>query len=488
MRSNQSKVSPTLSDELVITEEGGNQIDFRSNNPSQSKSKEKVLHETILSLSHKLDELAKVSDEVFRMIDSAEPDFNPKSSGEDDSLSIVSAPHVSPLSRPAYQISSLMRLLQSTLNFTHWGVFLLNEGISDSVDTEDIQEVVSSQSFEEEGHSKDFEKEVKAQYACGNITQSINGKKKMSFPSERGNLQVVPFKLSSGKDGFWAMVSEKGISAPTDADKELLLWGADLIVTCMENAPGLETSNSPTAEKTTPLEREKLFNLIQLSRAMVHEVNNSLQIILGRAQIARMKQSKTPQTHTNNSIWEPIEQNANRICAILKNFSDFLHRQSDTGTAPPTHNQKRNNYTVFSKEVNLHHILESDLALLQYILGSAGIELELKDVSGLPSVCGKPEETELILLSLIWGIKDDFTSGGYIQIQPSADEEFVYLDLIWREKTKTMDVPPRLLEFHNNPRFRLVSQVLQNNGQSLKFEMTDTGERKITWKIPVIQR
>lgn len=488
MRSIQSKVSPTLSDELVITEEGGNQFNFQANTPSPSESKEKMLHKTVLSLSHKLDELVKISDEVFRTIDSAGSDFNPGSFRNDDSSSGVSAPEVSPLSHPAYQIFSLMRLLQSPLNFTHWGVFLLNEGISGSMDSSgDIQEVVSSQSFEEDGHSKDFEKEVKAQYACGNITQSITGKKRMSFPSERGNLLVIPFRLSNGKDGFWAMKSEKGILVPWGADEELLLWGVDLIVTCMENVRGSETSSSAIVEKTTTLEREKLFSLIQLSRAMVHEVNNSLQIILGRAQIARMNQSKTPQNHTNSGIWETIEKNASRICTILKNFSDFLHRQSDAG-ADPSAQKPTKNHRVFPTEVNLHHILESDLALLQYILGSAGIELELKDVSGLPSVCGKPEETELTLLSLIWGIKDVLTSGGYLQIQPSANEEGVCLDLIWREKTKNMDVPSRALEFHDNPRFRLVSQFLQNSDQSLKFEMTDAGERKITWNIPVVPK
>ena len=484
MRSNQSKTSPTLSDELVITEEGGNQVDSRANTSCQVGSKEKVLHETLLSLSHKLDELAKVSDKVFQMIDSGEVDSYPKTFRNDDSLSHVSAPEVSPFSRPVYQISSLMRILEPALNFTHWGVFLLPEGISDPMDTSgDVQEVVSSHSFEEEGYSKDFEKEVKAQYACGNITQSITGKKRMRFSSERGNLLVVPFRLSNRKNGFWAMQSEKGIKLPADANEELLLWVADLIVTCMENGPGFETSGYPAAKTATSLEREKLFSLTQLSRAMVHEVNNSLQIILGRAQIARMNQSKTPQNHIH-SIWETIEQNANRICAILKNFSDFLHRQSDAGNAPPAKNHARN-YMVFPKEVNLHHILESDLALLQYILGSAGIELELKNADGLPSVCGKPEEIELTLLSLIWGIKDDFTSGGYLQIQPSANKEFVCLDLTWKEKSGTMDATSRAHEFHDNPRFCLVSQVLQNNDQSLKFEKTDSGERKITWKIPV---
>jgi len=95
MRSNQSKISQTLSDELVTAEEGGSRVDSRANTSCQVGSTEKVLHETLLSLSHKLDELAKVSDKVFQMIDGGEVDSYPKIFRKDDSLSHISALEIS---------------------------------------------------------------------------------------------------------------------------------------------------------------------------------------------------------------------------------------------------------------------------------------------------------------------------------------------------------------------------------------------------------
>lgn len=457
MTFNQTTVNPTLPDTPVAKTGDGNQI-------ISSEQWKVELRYLILSLSHKVDELARVNERFFQMIEPDEKEFDSDDPGSNISLLKIS-PHDA-FTDPVlvYRLSSLMDFLKPTLDFINWGVFLLTQNNSD------IKRVASSFTSTEDEVSEDFTDEVKAQWESGNIAQAVAQKRRMILPTENGNLLIIPFKVLSDEDGFWVVQFKKGVSVETKSSADFLLW-VDLVTTCIENSYLNKSLRSVPEEKFCRIEGEKLFTLVQLSRAIVHGINNYLQIILGRAHIARMSQNKSLESFSNTRIWETIEGNANRICSILKNFSDFLHRQSN-GLANTT-------------QVNFQHILESNLDLLKYLLKSHQIELEQKIDDDLPMVCGEPGDLEQAYLSLIWGIGDCLTSGGNIRLQAYKENESLCLCAYWAEKKSEKDKSIDLVGFQNNKRFNLVSQIIEKHQGNLKFEELSGEEKKLVLRLPM---
>jgi K+-sensing histidine kinase KdpD len=457
MTFNQITVNPTQPDTPMVKAGEENQL------VSSEQRKEELL-DLIISLSHKVDELAQVNEKFFQMIESDEKEFD-----SDDPGSIISLLKIAPhdaFTDPVlvYRLSSLMDFFKPTLDFVNWGVFLLTQNDSD------IISLVSSSTSTEDEVSEDFTDKVKAQWESGNVAQAIAQKRRMVLPTENGNLLIIPFKVLNDKDGIWALQLKKGVSVETKSSADFP-FGVDLVTTCIENSYLKKCLHSEPEAKSYQLEGEKLFTVTQLSRGMVHEINNYLQIILGRVQIARIHQNKSPESSYNVNIWETIEKNANRVCATIKSFSDFLHRQSD-GLANTT-------------QVNFQHILESNLDLLKYLLKSHQIELEQRLDDNLPVVSGEPGELEQAYLSLIWGMSDYLTSGGDIRLQASKENESLCLSAYWAEKKSKKDKFSDTVELQNNKRFNLVSQILKKNHGSIKFEELSGEEKRIVLRFPI---
>jgi hypothetical protein len=486
MPANQSKMDPTQSRGIVKRGEQDkteHQTYLRESlNANQDK-----LRRTLISLSEKLEEVENINQRLFQAIDS-----NATSQTVKDKSDEKSSDHEgyfdesSSSSHLVYQLSSLMNCFKSILDFANWGIFSLQSDTSGSDDPEKgYKEVTSSGNFEMNQSTRDFESEVRSQYACGNIQQAIGMKKRMHFPAERGDMLIVPLPLSDGKNGFWALHFDKGMPSLSDSAKELLIWGTDLIATCLKNVDGNVSYPSPSSDDGSWLEREKVCSLTLLSRAMVHEVNNSMQIILGRAQIARMNLSKSNEEIAYHRIWETIENNANRINGILKNFSDFLHRHS-SGTPIQTSRVSEKNLSVSTKEVNLHRILEGNLALLHYILGSSGIQLEMKSGNDLPLVYANPEELELAFLGLLWGIKDSLTEGGEIRIQAISEGGFLVLNIDWTGGIGDKRKSPGESRSGDPSRLNQAIRMLEKFDHDMRFENITGKEGRVVLKISAV--
>ena len=465
MNSDQTTGSLTLSDKSKTKTGEENQSESGYDGVIRSDQRKKELQDLVLSLSHKVDELTQINERLSQISDPPEErklvSDNP---GLDISLPDSSAPDALVEPVLVYRLSFLMDFLSQTMGFHNWGVFLLSNNNSE------IQKIVSSSQFMEDEFLNDFADEVEAQWKSGDISQAVTQRRRIILPAEAGELLIVPFNILGKKDGLWVAQFPKGVPAETNSFANLLFW-VDQVATSIENSYLNKSSLSVPEEKSYQVESEKLFTVVQLSRAMVHGMNNYLQIILGRIQIVRMNQNKSPESVSNTRIWETIEGNANRICSILKSFSDFLHRQS--GELADT------------REVNLQHILEGNLVLLQYILKSNGIELELKIEDDLPALYGDPGELELAFMSLFWGIRDCLNSGGNICFQASKEKESLCLSAYCTEKTSEKDKCTSLAEFQKNDRFNLVAQILSKHNGVLKFEEATGGEKKFVLRFPI---
>lgn len=426
--------------------------------PNQIKTK---LRELLLSVNCQLNELAEINSRLSKIINSPEK----RELDEDDlnfSKSLFKIAPEDVLAEPmlTYQLSWLLDFLRQTYDFEDCGVFLLGDRKGG------LERLVTSS-----GSSEEFKDEIEALWRSGNFDGAVSQKRRIILPAKKqGDFLVVPFTILEKRDGFWVARLQQNILQEKKKSAEVLFW-VELFASCIENSCLRRASLIPQKEKFHHIETEKLNTTGKLSKAVVHEINNSLQIILGRTQLLKMNERKLQKRSSNINIFETIENSANRICSILKDFSDYLHRQFDE--------------TTDAGEVNIQHILKSNLVWLEHTLRSNRIKLEVNLEGDLPAVYGDPEKLELALLSLIWEIQDHLFPGGSIRLQTSAEEGSLRLNIFCGGKRMHEDGCLEFTDLKVNDRLKLISQILGRYQGDLKFEKLSDTEIKFSLRFAI---
>jgi len=429
------------------------------------------LAELLFSINHKLDELTSANQDLFRMIDSSTEEGLPADGFTRRAVTQEEAAEP----KLAYRLSSLVDLLRQWYGFEECAVFLLRD------EDTNPEKLVSSGSPAGDQGLNEFEDEVRALLESGDIARAVDEKRRLVLPARSGgSLVVIPFRILSQEDGFWVARFGEESSLEERSSMELPFW-TELISACIENSrlkgpsalslalssarPPALSSTQPPAQDEKPhyIETEKLFTTAEISRAVVHEINNCLQVVLGRTQLLLMNEKKAPKRPSSTKVLETIETNANQVCSILKDFSDYLHRQSGRSSG--------------EGEVNVRRILESNLVFLRYILKSDRIALQVDLGENLPPVYWDPGEFELVLLSLIWGLRDQLRSKGSIRLQASAGEGDLRVNIRCASGETQGDEHPDFSGLLSNKRFRLASEILNRHQGELRFE--ESGKREI---------
>jgi len=435
------------------------------------------LAELLFSINHKLDQLTSANQDLSRMMDSSTETGRP---GDDSSAGPISQRDASgeKSTEPelAYRLSSLMDFLAQCYQLKQCAVFLLGGGDAGP------QKLVSSGSLAGDAALDELDHQIETLHDNGEIARAIGEKRRLTGPTRGGGtLIIVPFRILGQEDGFWAACFGES-SSPEQVSSMDLPFFTGLISACIENShlkgpsalSGPESSNGPSARVDTlgHFAVEKLFTTAEVSRAVVHDINNSLQVILGRTQLLLINERKTKQSSSNRQVLEAIETNANRVCSVLKDFSDHLHRQSGRCSG--------------EGEVNVRRILEADLPFLQYILKKERIGLEFDIEESLPSVYWDPGEFESVLLTLIWSLRDHLRAEGSIRLQASAGEKGLRVNISCSSKETQPDPLPDSSEIESNPRFRLACQVLTKHRGELKSRACGKGKVCLSLIFPAV--
>jgi hypothetical protein len=424
------------------------------NSQNHPHPRKKELRTQLESLSLKLEELSSIMEEFSEATCSCTPGDPTET---DPRKSCIETFQQNPMddSVLTYRLCSLLDFLRGIYGFMEAGVFLGN-GSSNGVES---LALLAQSAQEETLHS--FEDQVRHLWANGDIDSAVKQKKRQNFTTPPGgSFVVVPFRILSAKDGFWVMHFEKDLLLEKKSTANLSFW-TELISSCIENSCLMKPAVFVQEGEADPLQKEKLFTTTQLCRALMHEINNPLQVIVGRIQLLKMSEKKSPSIQKDGKVLDSIEANAGRICSLVKNFSDHLHRQS-------TEIVKRG-------EVNLLQILNSDLALIKYLLNSKKIAFDAKWEEDPPSVLGNPIELETAVLSLIWELEAHFSSGGAITLQGGTEGEFLRLDVhgAVNDRQKANFDPAQIVLSN---RVKMVSRVLDRLGGSLKFDESSGDE------------
>lgn len=459
MRSDRTSESSTLTD-VPITK-----TTSEKTSSQRGKRKEKS-PEIFNSLTSKVKELLRIKDDLQGTIACPEVEIGsgerttPKQSQEEIlAEDRVVEPELN------YRLSSLLNILRKLHGFEDCGIYLLKEK------NNALEKLVLSPGPTGYENIQEFEYEVNMQWKSGRIRQTIDEMRKAVLQSQKeGNLLVIPFRVLDQKDGFWVAHFRRSVSLEKKSSEELLSW-TELISACVENYCLKQYTHPPQREMSIYSDPEKLFSTVQLIRAMAHEINNSLQVILGRAQLLKMNERKTSSGGSIIKNLETIETSSNQACSVLKNFSNYLHRQFDEITD--------------SKEVNLHHILKSNLALIGYILKSKQIKLDLDMSEDSPSVSGNPAELEQAFLALIWEVKDLLASGGRVLLSMCVEGDWLQLNLDCKAKECLGYECRDTADFESRSRLNNISKALNRHGGKLNAEKSEDLKVRFGLRFPI---
>jgi hypothetical protein len=460
MKFNQTSEKLTLTDGRLTQAVGEDQLLF----PDERKARWRKL---LLSLNSKLEKLAQMNNRLFQTTIHFD---EKKQSSDDPNLNLLSQEgslsESDALTEPVlvYQLSWLLDFLKDLYGFEEWGMFLLDDGGDSRGDLERL--------FASSGASEEFVGEIEAAWVRGEIDPAVTQKRITVLTAKRkGSFLIIPFTILDGKVGFWAAYFKQNTLPQRKTCLDLLFW-VELFSSMIENSYGKGFALMPQQENFPPLEELQFFHTIQLYKALTHEINNPLQVILGRIQLLRINERRSTKDTSNLSILETLEGNVNRVCSILKDFSDHLHRQFDK--------------TTDTGEVNIHHILKGNLLLLEYLLKSNGISLQQHMDDTLPSVYGNPGQLEFAFLTLILKIKDHLSSGGSIRIRTSTAGEYLCLDLLCKGEEIRSNGCDDVSDLRRDAQFKLASQILERHNGKLRCERTGDDQMKFSLMFTMV--
>ena len=432
---------------------------------SHSDQNEARLRKQFESLAQRLDELYSVVNQLSpAAVISGREGGNESASGE---LLQATWPEQG-LTEPAltYRLCSLLDFLRDLYGFGHSGVFLYDKTKGH------LENLALSPKPGEEETLQRFEGQIRTLWKSGGFKPVIDQKRKEVISAERkGSFLVYPLSIADAKYGFWVTRFDRDILPGRRSSEDMILW-MELISSCIENSHFRELGASAGKRGFERLGEERLYSVTQLCRALTHEVNNPLQVILGRTQLLKINQRKSSDTQLNGNIMDAIEESANRICSLLKNLSDHLHRQSRDLTD--------------RGEVNLLHILKSDLALVRYLLNSDQIELRVDLGESLPCVYGSPGQLEMGFLSLIWELRDRLSGGGVVSMQTSTQQDSLCLRLHCAEKTGEEGQGTCLVDLGSSHRIQMAAGILRACGGNLELGECSPGEAALCLRFKTL--
>jgi hypothetical protein len=446
-------MSSQQTDANVTRHEGDKRHPTAGRQLRQSHSNEVDLGTQLKSLNLKLDEIASVVDQISQEMGTLGV-RNPESAAWSWGVNATSSPD-SETCEPGlvYRLCALMDLLRRQYGFDDSGVFSLNP-ITGRLEVAAISPHPGSTDTPQR-----FEEQVGILWKNGDIQGAIEQQKRTTLAAPHGgSVLVVPMGTGDQRRWFWVMCFREDHVPESLSAADLVLW-TEILHCCVERSGPHDTPTSPGQDESNRMNEERIRGTVQLGRALTHEINNPLQVIMGRTQLLKMNLKK-PGGQPNDKILDIIEASAGRICSLVKDFSDHLHRQSDEITE--------------GKEVNLLHILESDLPLLQHLLNSRKINLETNLRETLPSVSGNPGELETAVLILIRELQERLSSGGTMSIGAGAEGQTVFVDLKASAKDLTAQAQGRSKMCAD--RVKKASTILDRFGGSLEVKGAQAGQ------------
>lgn len=159
------------------------------------------------------------------------------------------------------------------------------------------------------------------------------------------------------------------------------------------------------------MQSEKLASIGQLAGGVAHEINNPLQVILGRTEML-LAVEKNP---GKLDQLRAIEEHTTRIAEIVSNLLSFSRQSSDTDF----------------RELDINAVLNKTLALLEPQMSTDDIEVVRDLQESLHPISGHPGQLQQVFTNIIMNAYQAMSSqnGGILTIRSTSRDCFVEVSI-----------------------------------------------------------
>jgi signal transduction histidine kinase len=161
------------------------------------------------------------------------------------------------------------------------------------------------------------------------------------------------------------------------------------------------------AETKLELERslrrsEKLATIGQLASGLAHEIGTPLNIIGGRAELAKKRLGDKEEAYKSLDI---IVEQAERITKIIQQLLGFIRKKRPEQTS-----------------LNIRTVLETTLDFLDHQIQKQRVKVTKTIRNDLPLVAGDPDQLQQVFLNLILNAIQSMPEGGVLRLSGSTKE------------------------------------------------------------------
>lgn len=331
-------------------------------------------------------------------------------------------------------------------------------------------------------NSRDFYKKIKSYWEKGFILEEL--KKPLLF-GRNETIFLAPLSIQDKPMGFFAVYFSFTPKLLHDKIYKKLVLFSQQINFHLENLKLKERIKSKEkifkAWQRELLPMRKMASVGELTRDFAHDINNPLQIILGKAQILTMRMEKESTGNKYVEELKIIEKNAQRISCLIKKLSNFARRCEKN--------------LVSSSDVNLNHLIEQTFLLVKNRFRSRGIEFQIESNEKIPSVKGNPHQLEQVFLELFLNAQKSMPGGGILTVNLKKDKNFLKLDFADTGEKIPEELLPKIfdplsfpadLEKRSHPGFLLSTQIIRDHKGEMEV-LSDKNKGNIfRLKLPFI--
>ena len=175
----------------------------------------------------------------------------------------------------------------------------------------------------------------------------------------------------------------------------------------------------------------RLAGVGQLAAGIAHEINNPLQVVMGRIQILQLRLAGHEKELEEVAR---IETETKRIARIVRGLQDFSHQSRDK---------------VVREAVYLSEICESTLQLLDHRIRRNRIEVVRTGFDSVVRVEGDPDQLRQVVLNLCINAVQSMPEGGVLTVSLSKEGEYAVLEV----QDTGAGIPPENVERVFDPFF-----------------------------------
>lgn len=308
-------------------------------------------------------------------------------------------------------LNSLMNLSRSVIDYRGCGIFLVNEETA-------VLDTAASRSF-----SKGFENKVRAQWDEGIIDWVMDAGAPIVVPdletmmegtelTEEMSFVISPLSVEGKKVGVLVLYCDRARHTFTEHEIDLVGALSNQAAIAVENAHlyrNLErTHKELQASQAQLVQSAKLAAVGELASGTAHEINNPLQIILGRLALVKMRADGL-----DEKVGEDlniIDDNIMRISEIVRRLLDFASRRGEESEM---------------EVVRLNEVVRQVHDLVGHQLDMHRIQFVFEEGRDLPGVEGNATEINEVFLNMILNAQHAMPEGGTLTVSTRVEGGFV---------------------------------------------------------------